>query len=550
MKNFIKWCSIGLLVIPIISCQNENMIESNVEEISSLPFVDDVTYPHSSYSQKFSLSMSSTFESDWENLNTITTDHGAFDLPWSQEISDSNLPADFVYDIKKEDGWKMLFHTFNSVDDKKNYMAFYNQRTGLLKVFYYLKENYYPNNGGAWEINFTLPQKVLNFTSELAIPTNLNHVDSWSCTNTVNNPFKAFCTGWNGFQVMLSYDPNISSDCKLDISSHVLNTTNVNLFGMGNSYSKGTILTHGSSNPLSGLTNDIANVFGTNAEKWINDSIIGHNTRSIIGGIGGAIVKYGANKIFSKLTASLSKPTVTRSDLEFSTKSNLNIQGDLTFGSNSPAENLRVAFNKNLIGEVGVWNLAEQPIIYMNPLADNNYRPGIDDPAMIYSYKCRGISYCDYKLLINPELLPFVKKYWIDIEYISYRGQDVPNIPSYYSFGSIGTSNSTGLIMGEEAQIYDNIYDLNFDNFSLEVMPFSGNGYPIPTVFIPKAECFGTAEFDSRNIFMKMSLYTITNFEGKQDTTISTRTFIPKIEWDPKLYKLYENEVWEPIISD
>ena len=28
----------------------------------------------------------------------------------------------------------------------------------------------------------------------------------------------------------------------------------------------------------------------------------------------------------------------------------------------------------------------------------------------------------------------------------------------------------------------------------------------------------------------------VTEFEGKRDTTVSTRTFIPQIEWAPTLY--------------
>ncbi len=40
---------------------------------------------------------------------------------------------------------------------------------------------------------------------------------------------------------------------------------------------------------------------------------------------------------------------------------------------------------------------------------------------------------------------------------------------------------------------------------------------------------------------MRVSLYTVTEFEGKEETTISTRTFLPKYEWDPDMYNEYKN---------
>ena len=33
----------------------------------------------------------------------------------------------------------------------------------------------------------------------------------------------------------------------------------------------------------------------------------------------------------------------------------------------------------------------------------------------------------------------------------------------------------------------------------------------------------------------------VTEFEGKRDTTLHTRTFAPKVEWDPTLYNQYGN---------
>lgn len=82
---------------------------------------------------------------NWENLeeivlNTEKPTGGGYkvDVPWTDGIS-SNLSESFRKNIKKEDGWKMLFHTFKEVGLNKglNYMCFYNQFIGCIKVFYY-----------------------------------------------------------------------------------------------------------------------------------------------------------------------------------------------------------------------------------------------------------------------------------------------------------------------------------------------------------------------------------------------------------------------------
>lgn len=83
--------------------------------------------------------------SDWENQQTITLNTITFgatankvEAPWASSSSTS-LNSDFCHDIRKTDGWMMLFHTFKAIgeDVNLNYMCFYNMFTGYLKVFYY-----------------------------------------------------------------------------------------------------------------------------------------------------------------------------------------------------------------------------------------------------------------------------------------------------------------------------------------------------------------------------------------------------------------------------
>lgn len=59
------------------------------------------------------------------------------------------------------------------------------------------------------------------------------------------------------------------------------------------------------------------------------------------------------------------------------------------------------------------------------------------------------------------------------------------------------------------------------------------------TIFVPKEnyDLAGGLGYDMTNRFLKFSLYLVTEFEGKRDTTLHTRTFAPKVAWDPVLYE-------------
>ena len=82
-----------------------------------------------------------TFEADWENHSSVTLASGnVVNLPWSS-VTDGNIPVNIAFDIKKEDGWTMLFHTFKALNESpnSNYLCVYNELTGVIKVFYYIK---------------------------------------------------------------------------------------------------------------------------------------------------------------------------------------------------------------------------------------------------------------------------------------------------------------------------------------------------------------------------------------------------------------------------
>ena len=501
-----------------------------------------------------------TFEADWENHSSVTLASGnVVNLPWSS-VTDGNIPVNIAFDIKKEDGWEMIFHSFKASEgaqNNRNYMIFHNLRTGILKTFYYLENNNYSNNTGTWNIDFTPSRYWLNHTGEVSVPTALGKVNYWASTNLISLENKGFQMGWNCFQVQLAYDPEDNTNQIFTINSNILNTTNVNLFGEEQSYSNGAILSHGSSNPLSSLSQNITSFVGKEAEKWINDKVNKDSkenaptSKGIIGIVGGALIKAGVNKIFNHFTASASKITTTTSDLQFTTKGTSKVTGTFTFNGTSPILGLRIPFNKDKVGELGNWNITETPIIYMDPLGDifgtidlSSYN---GDKAFRFRY--RGISKYGYNLIINPKLENHIIKKWVDCDVINYgnKSNKTPTNPfSNFDYGELGRTYS---------MMYDGRYKYIFDYKdgdyiridSLRPSLTAYNFYygPLSPILLPKADTYEDFYFDATKIFLRMTINMITEFEGIRDTTISTHTYIPRIEWDPKLYDLYQGSKYD-----
>ena len=175
------------------------------------------------------------------------------------------------------------------------------------------------------------------------------------------------------------------------------------------------------------------------------------------------------------------------------------------------------------------------------------------------TYHLRGITKCDYDLVINPDLQSHIKRQWVEIDFVKYwqspssasQESFIPERPSCYTnFGSLGSSASGFQTSIYESNILSGSYNegkaiIDFDwtkqRFTLQSSYQAQIGYDANVVFIPNATVYGTAKVCYENLLMRLSLYTVTEFEGKEETTISTRTFLPKYEWDPDMYNKYKN---------
>lgn len=561
MKNCNK-ALLGVLMLGMcVSCSEEQLTVERQEELQAY---DCCVYP---LSVKTATRGVGTFDTDWENQKSVVLNSGdTVNLPWY--YSNANLPVQMAVDVKKEDGWILILHTFNNKnitsDEGMNYMFLYNQRTSVLKILYYLESSRL-NNGGFWNLDFSgLAHQFFNHTGELALPMNLNYANYWNTSNASVKTDLAFRKGWNGFQVQLAYDTsNNLAGTTVDITTCTANVFNVNLFGDFSGLSQGTLVTHGSTNPITSLVNDIASVFGSEAGKYITDKFGQRDTiqtRSITlaSGIGNAVVKWGANKILGALTAGFSKPTSTITDLSFTTQTKGSMTGSIGFEGEAPAASFRPNFSTTDLGcHLGAWNLAETPTVYVNPYAD--LMPV--DRGNDHYYRLRGITGYDYDLVINPDLKNYIIKSWVVIDPVRYWNKPdsiLKNPIKYFDYGSLGSIGvGTGFddnTFNEQECIYEEkdghdvkmrIYSDNMKS-AVYVRGDANHSGEVPsTIFVPDESynLAGTPKYEMDNRYLKFSLYLITEFEGKRDTTLHTRTFIPKVEWDPVLYNGYKQKL-------
>lgn len=193
-----------------------------------------------------------TLLTDWENLTTVVlntstpTNKKTTTLPWGNGAV-TLMPESSRKDIKKEDGWTMLLHTFKNYgeDEKSCYMIFYNKFRGLLKVFYYLDEIPIPNNNFLWKIQSDNYQNCSLFNIDPIFSQTLDSLPknrSMILSNLGDTPTNGITHGWNGFEIKV---PEYSTEYRnMHFTIQGYNKTITSFSFTGNSIytSKGSII--------------------------------------------------------------------------------------------------------------------------------------------------------------------------------------------------------------------------------------------------------------------------------------------------------------------
>lgn len=329
-----------ILAACLVACQND--LNLNNESPTTRAIVDE---SNSSISNPNLLS-------NWENIQTITlntigtpTQNRKVTSPWSDGVS-TQLSDKFRKDIKQENGWKMLFHTFKEVglDEKQNYMCFYNIFTGYLKFFYYY-EGEQKSQGTQWYIRTSNGQntKLFNLIDYIAkIDTAKCEHNSILLSNLTGNPTNGITPGWNGFEFEVPYCTDYRN-IDLVIGAYDRNITSYNFLGKEEALIAGT--TTGTNTSSSTTTTSTTTIEGEDAKKYIEkldqkaelgsqmDSLI---TDALSGGKPASAITSGGNKAFGRATTITTTTTTSSSTTEENIK--LTTSGSITMSGTGTSE--------------------------------------------------------------------------------------------------------------------------------------------------------------------------------------------------------------------
>lgn len=376
-----------------------------------------------------------TLLTDWENLKTVVlntstpTDKKTATLPWENGAV-SLMPESHRKDIKKEDGWTMLLHTFKNYGEDENscYMIFYNRFRGVLKVFYYLDKTPTPNNNFLWKMQTDNNQNSSLFNTDPIFAQTLDSLpknNSMILSNLGDTPTNGVTHGWNGFEIKV---PEYSTEYRnINFTIQGYNKAISSFTFTGNSIytSKGSIIRTTPDN--SGSSNKgTADVSSEGSKEVINNIYSGEN-----GFIAGNMVKNAIAQIpqigyieaFSRglryignISAYSNNTIQTRAtatdEVNMEMKAQMSAEGNISNILTSAIASISGVNLYNNSEDLGVWALSTTPEIrcerYTNvggKLIPNGTYGTIESPFTLYPNKDLYT-----KVIINPAL----EKYIID----------------------------------------------------------------------------------------------------------------------------------------
>ncbi|MCD8175943.1 MAG: hypothetical protein LUE98_00325 [Tannerellaceae bacterium] len=426
----------------IWSCsdQNESVLnESNTDELVTKAVVNG---------QNVSTTNPNLL-TDWENIEEIMMSTGkAYTAPWKDNAMTSMSPT-FTKDVKKEDGWIMLFHTFKKLNynNHLNYIVFYNKLTGFLKVFYFEENNIAQNNNGfVWVVKTSNGARTNlfnlgNYYIDLAASKN----DQILLSNAASNPAGGIKKGWNGFEWQVPY----SRDYKnvfITIDAYNEQVTNYNFAGKTTSTIEGTIVSQ--SKGGSGNKSTQANASGTPAKNMINaiksSANLGESLKNLASSNIPGMIKSGFKLIFGSTTVT------TTQEVKLSAAGTVTLDGNSTTIGGNSVPPLRFNLYDIMQGNVstsssqsmdegfvfnsqaantpdleylGVWELKAKPVISLRrhtQVTSANYTHLYDNYYRFTNIKARfpePMKY-EYEVQINPDLNKYITRKGISIDYV------------------------------------------------------------------------------------------------------------------------------------
>lgn len=449
MKN-LRFIFVVPFIILTISCDSDNLIaETDFEtDFSTRSIISDggdvsSTNPY--------------LLTDWEDLSEILLNtNTVVSTPWVNGSS-TLLSADFRKDIKKEDGWDMLFHTFKKLnhDPGANYMCFYNKFTGVLKVFYYNETSITGGTKTQWNISQTSytdkPLRIFdapNFFSKADDEDSENVSRSVSIVNNVNNNSQGLTLGWNGFEYQIPRYSAQSLDCEISIGAEDITIVSFEFLGSNDQITTGTIksITSDDKSIVEGTTTqsgdeaiEFINKFDSLMTKLQDVNFIGDKVKEglkkvttskpydyiskglkYIFGRSTATTYYTTSKVYLETNGKITlSGTGTTSSPSVVVPITFNIQDILKKRNTTSSQNVSSSIvNANTDYEaLGVWNIKTLPRVSYHPA-------GSVFPTRITKYgnvEVKGEFTPPYfyndvpEIIFNPAIKPYIKSYKTDI---------------------------------------------------------------------------------------------------------------------------------------
>ena len=404
----------------------------------------------------------STYDTIWANT------------PWNREFISTSIPMDVARNVKKSDGWEMVFSTLGETSlNDANYFALYNKYLGLLRIFYYITDA----TGSGSEVSFAVtmgsPSKTTTkqpFYNMLGYSIPTSHDQIITHSNITGSNSSAFFTyaapytisgiggstltkGWGAIDIDMSAYPKdkdlfLNSGEAISIECSTISDAKISLGGtltsdIKGSYSSAISNQASSSSGLSstlsslgGLLGDVRNSALAAIEQHLTESKT--NTLFYYAGVVCNAASFVYDTVVEELNEgmSLSEEAIDTmpGKIQLTMAGNIDLNGYIRSRVQNNVSPLSVTTNVlkangSHIGQ-GVWSLAEDPVIYVvkdHYIGSNDrltFVVGDNGEYKTGSDVCKGLRIITFldpqsiKLNINPDVFPDVS----DVNVTTFAG--------------------------------------------------------------------------------------------------------------------------------
>ena len=464
---------------------------------------------------------------DWANASKVTLPSGEqVDMPW---VDGGSLPFYMQQKLSPDNGWELIAHTmYPENQSNRAYLLFHNYITGTLRVFCYMS-TFVTNNNGYWKITFSEPTALLNFTEAIAAPMDESTKSEIVVSNSTTQSGKGFSLGWNGFQLDLAYDSNLSGIMKIEAMNH--NTSNIVINGDYDSSTNGTIVgTESSSTTVSSLIDGVGQLAGSAAEDWLKSKIPFLGNNSSVSGTLLSMAKEGIGSAFGLFSGLFEKETETVKNINLTTHGTVKVQG--TMMNESAAPIVPVNIHLDMINtSLGGWNLATIPTLQWYTTVFNDSDTNANVTNRIYTYKVPGIQNTSYTISANPKTTIYFSS--LNYKHVGYCGWTYSNTGNM-EYGKNAMLSIMPAIYDDNQNVME---DFSSVNLCLHIpMPEYPTSENLPFLLnVPEAqEIYNIEEYDMKqnmNVYLQVSVHQEFVINGVTNEYIANRIYECKHDW-------------------